>query len=220
MSDPDLDADSVPDSIEHESEDTDRFGLDRKPMAVSESERLSNKLKLNIQRVRSEDIKDELASEHARQVLQDDLETLYQGDLDINNPPDSIEAFENRVTLRNLASLATRFGATPAARFEGRDITIDIEGNDSEADSINSFESLLNAHSNPSEPTRAKKAIDRMAAYGQPAEQFLAIVADDESVHPEIAEYALDALDELQEHQEEPGGLLDALRDWWSGDSA
>jgi len=217
MNDADLDADSVPDSIEHRSGDTDRFGLDKKPMTVSESERLSNKLKLNVQRVRSEDIKGDLASEHARQVLQDDLETLYQGDLDINNPPDSIEAFENRVTLRNLASLATRFGATPTDRFEGRNITIDVEGNESEADSIDTFESLLNDHSNPSEPTRAKKAIDRMAGYGQPAEQFLAIVADDESVHPEIAEYALDALDELQQRGEEPDGFVDALRVWWSG---
>jgi len=217
MSDPDLDADSVPDSIEHESSDTDRFGLDKKPMAVSESERLSNDLKLNVQRVLSEDIKDDLASEHARQVLRDDLETLYQGDLDINNPPDSIEAFENRVTLRNLASLATRFGATPAARFEGRNITIDVEDNDSEPDSIESFESLLNDQSNPSEPTRAKKAIDRMATYGQPAEQFLAVVADDASVHPEIAEYALDALAELQEREEQADGLLNTLRSWWSG---
>jgi hypothetical protein len=56
-----------------------------------------------------------------------------------------------------------------------------------------------------------------MAGYGQPAEQFLAAVASDDSVQPEIAEYALDALAELQEREEEPDGLVDALRSWWSG---
>jgi hypothetical protein len=170
--------------------------------------------------VKSEDIKDELSSEHARQVLQDDLERLYQDDLNVNDPPDSIEAFENRVTLRNLASLATRFGAPNSVLFEPREIVIEVSDGDSVDFEPKSFESFLETQTTPAEPTRAKKAIDRMKTYGQPAEQFLAIVADDEEVHPEIAEYALDALADLQERDEEPDGLLNTLRSWWSGDSA
>ena len=199
-------------------EPTDSEPVSRDPEVV-QSERLAKQLGVNLRRVKSEDIKDELSSEHARQVFQDDLERLYQGDLNTNNPPDSIKAFENRVTLRNLASLATRFGAPNNVLFEPRNIVIEVSDADSAKFEPESFESFLEAQTTPAEPTRAKKAIDRMAAYGQPAEQFLAIVADDEEVHPEIAEYALDALAELQEREEERDGLIDTLRSWWSGGS-
>lgn len=174
-------------------------------------EDLDAKLELDERRVVSHDVEDELATERARQILQDDIERLYYGELDIDNPPDSIEAFEQRVTLRNLASTAMRFGSESKILLDaGKLSTIDTEN----------IKSILEDRGSPVEPARAKKAIDRMAGYGQPAEQFLAVVANDDSVQPEIAEYALDALAEPQEREEQADGLVDALRSWWSGGSA
>lgn len=174
-------------------------------------EDLDAKLELDERRVESHDVEDELATERARQILRDDIERLYYGELDIDNPPDSIEAFEQRVTLRNLASTAMRFGSERKILLDaGKLSTIDT-GN---------IKSILESRDSPVEPARAKKAIDRMATYGQPAEQFLAVVANDDSVQPEIAEYALDALADLQERDKEPDGLLNILRSWWSGDGA
>jgi ribosomal protein L12E/L44/L45/RPP1/RPP2 len=171
---------------------------------------LEERLDLDERRVESHDVEDELATERARQILRDDIERLYYGELDIDNPPDSIEAFEQRVTLRNLASTAMRFGSESKILLDaGKLSTIDTEN----------IKSILENRDSPVEPARAKKAIDRMATYGQPAEQFLAVVANGDSVRPEIAEYALDALAELQEREEEPDGLVDALRSWWSGGS-
>jgi hypothetical protein len=171
-------------------------------------EELDAKLELDERRVESHDVEDELATERARQILRDDIEKLYHNDLDIDNPPDSIEAFERRVTLRKLASTAMRFGSEGMVLLRVDDLS---------AIQTESIEAFLEDRGSPVEPARAKKAIDRMATYGQPAEQFLAAVADGDSVQPEIAEYALDALAELQEREEEPDGLVDALRSWWSG---
>jgi ribosomal protein L12E/L44/L45/RPP1/RPP2 len=172
---------------------------------------LEERLDLDERRVESHDVEDGLATERARQILRDDIERLYYGELDIDNPPDSIEAFEQRVTLRNLASTAMRFGSESEILLDaGKLSTIDTEN----------IKSILEDRDSPVEPARAKKAIDRMAGYGQPAEQFLAAVADGDSVQPEIAEYALDALAELQERKEQTDGLLNTLRSWWSGDNA
>jgi len=171
---------------------------------------VEERLDLDERRVESHDVEDELATERARQILRDDIEKLYYNELDIDNPPDSIEAFEQRVTLRNLASTAMRFGSESKVLLDADDLsTIQTE----------TIGAILESRDSPVEPARAKKAIDRMATYGQPAEQFLAAVADGEDIQPEIAEYALDAMGELQEHANEPDGLVDALRSWWSGDS-
>jgi len=171
---------------------------------------VEERLDLDERRVESHDVEDELATERARQILRDDIEKLYYNELDIDNPPDSIEAFEQRVTLRNLASTAMRFGSESKVLLDADDLsTIQTE----------TIGAILENKDSPVEPARAKKAIDRMATYGQPAEQFLAAVADGEDIQPEIAEYALDAMGELQEHANEPDGLVDALRSWWSGDS-
>jgi len=171
---------------------------------------VEERLDLDERRVESHDVEDELATERARQILRDDIEKLYYNELDIDNPPDSIEAFEQRVTLRNLASTAMRFGSESKVLLAADDLsTIQTE----------TIGAILESRDSPVEPARAKKAIDRMATYGQPAEQFLAAVADGEDIQPEIAEYALDAMGELQEHANEPDGLVDALRSWWSGDS-
>jgi len=180
--------------------------------SVHESERLAKSLKLDARRVESNDIEDGLASEHARQVLQDDLEELYRNDLDMNNPPDSIEAFEQRVTLRNLTTVATQHGSPTNVVFGHRDIVFEV----ADEPDTKSIEGVMEM-SEPVGEARSKKAIDRMVDYGQVAEQFLAIVAENKEVHPEIAEYALDALGELQEKETERQSLIDTLRQWWSG---
>jgi len=187
----------------------------------SKKERLNDRLELDARRVEAGDIEDSLASEHARQVLQDDLEALYRNDLDFDNPPESITAFEQRVTLRNLMTVATEFGSPDHVTFEHREIifeiTEDVAQDLRDGSEGSSFADAIEATSEPVDGPRAKKAIDRMADYGPAAEQFLAMVAEEKDIHPEIAEYALDALGELQTQPAEHQSFVETLRRWWRG---
>lgn len=214
MSDEIPDLDELPDALEGDSYSDSVLGTNRQ---VKESERLAKSLGLDARRVESNDIEDELASEHARQVLQDDLEKLYCNDLDINNPPDSIEAFEKRVTLRNLSRVAIEYGTPTDVAFEPREIVFDV-GDDEEHEGVDSLSDAVISFSEPVGEHQAKKAIDKMAEYGTVAEQFLAIVAGDNKIHPQIAEYALDAIGDAKEERTEQQSLIDALRQWWGGE--
>jgi len=219
MSDEIPDLDELPDALEHESDPDSP--INTKPREVTESERLSRSLGLDARRIESADIEDQLASEHARQVLQDDIERLYRNDLDINNPPDSIEAFEQRVTLRNLAAVAIDNGSPEDVAYKHREIIFDIDAADVDngvtEGSVKSFSDMVTATSEPVNADLAKKTIDRMKEYGPVAEQFLSIVTA-QDIHPEIASYALDALADIQEQPTEQQSLVETLRQWWGGE--
>ena len=185
--------------------------------ARNELERFNDTLELDQRRVESHDIEDSLASERARQLLQEDLEKLYFNDLDINNPPNSIEAFENRVTLRNLMTVATEYGSPASVTFEHKEIVFEFPEDLPDESGVKSFSEGVRSESEPVDESRAKKAIDRMAEYGTVAEQFLAMVAEERDIHPEVAEYALDALADIQEQPTEQQSLIETLQQWWRG---
>jgi hypothetical protein len=172
-------------------------------------------------RVESHALEDELAEEHARQLLKDEIEQLYDDALDVNNPPESFAAFEDRVALRRLKGAAVKFGSyitDPARANETIELVIDV-GHlaDHEAD-LDTLAEAVDHKGVPRNAAGARKTIDRMASYGAPAEQFLAEIAYTDWVHPDVAEYALDTLADLEDSDDEPAGFWDAVTSLFGGD--
>lgn len=184
-------------------------------------EKVSKSLDIAERRVESHVLEDDLAEEHARQLLKDEIEQLYDDALDVNNPPESFAAFEDRVALRRLKGAAVKFGSyitSDARANEKVELVIDV-GHlaDHEAD-LDALAEAVDDKGVPRNAAGAKKAIDRMATYGAPAEQFLAQIACTDWVHADVAEYALDTLADLEDSDDEPAGLWDAVTSLFGGD--
>jgi hypothetical protein len=193
-----------------------QVGCDR----LERNRELAQSLDMDTRRIESKDIRDELASEHARQVLRDDIEELYSDDLGIDNPPDSMAAFEDRVTLREHQATAMKHGRRSDVSLRHQDLVIDLGDSDVDSDEVERVDALgetLDTLSAPRDGARAKKAIDQMQNYGRPAAQFIAGIANAENVHSDVAMYALDALEEMDvENEDEPQSLTAALAGWFS----
>lgn len=184
-------------------------------------ERVASSLDIAERRVESHVLEDDLAEEHARQLLKEEIEQLYDDALDVDNPPESFAAFEDRVALRRLKGAAVKFGSyirTDARADERIELVVDAgELSDGDAD-LDTLADAVDDRGVPRNAAGAKKAIDRMATYGAPAEQFLAQIAHTDWVHPDVAEYALDTLADLEDSDDEPAGFWDAVTSLLGGD--
>jgi len=158
-------------------------------------ETLRQRLDLAEERAQSFDVEDELADEHARRLLKDDIEEMYDGAVDVDEPPEAFDAFERRVTLRRLAHTAVQYGRYPRANGA---IVMNVESDDvDEPLKLADAGEFIGDNSSPYHGQLAKNAIDRIVEYGECAEGTLAWISRTEYVHPDVAEYALDALEEV-----------------------